>query len=139
MKRAIFITSILILSCVAMGATNLSGQDGKKILAGLQPGTLEIQNSSDLWSWGSAPTGHIINNSSLVEGAWILPVDLSSMESPSMAVPQNLAPGETNNVKSISPTYQQTDSKGVGSNVKGGFDSTGLKQPGEAGATNTQY
>jgi hypothetical protein len=44
------------------------------------------------------------------------------MESPSMAVPQILTPGEMNNVKSVSPTYYQTGSKGFGSNVKGGFD-----------------
>jgi hypothetical protein len=68
MKIIAMIVSFLVLLWGASGAMNLSGHAGKEVLADLQT-SLTIQNSTDLWNWGSAPAGHIINDRQLIEGA----------------------------------------------------------------------
>jgi hypothetical protein len=139
MKVIAIIVSFFVLLWGASGAMNLSGHAGKEVLADLQTNLLTIQNSTDLWSWGSAPAGHIINDSQLIEGAWIEPTDISSMESPYMADYQFAASGKQNYAEFVSPAYYQLGSNGFGSNVKGVFDCTGWKQPGECATTAVQY
>ena len=74
--------SIFILIAFATASIDLSGQAGKIALEGIQ----NESNQSTLWNWGSAPAGHIVNDSQLIAGAWVLPIDRSSMETPSRAV-----------------------------------------------------
>ena len=76
--------SIFILVAFASASIDLSGQAGKIALEGIQ----NESNQSTLWNWGSAPAGHIVNDSQLIAGAWVLPIDRSSMETPSKAVLQ---------------------------------------------------
>ena len=56
----------------------LGGQAGKDALA-------DLGNGTGLWGWGAAPLGHIINDSELIAGALIKPMDRSSMETPLQA------------------------------------------------------
>ena len=140
MKIILIAVFVFVLLWDASGAMNLSGHAGKEVLADLQTSLPTIQNSTNLWSWGSAPAGHIINNSQLIEGAWIVPADLSSMESPSMVDYQStIALSKMNLAEFVSPVYYQLGDKGFGSNVNGIFDSIGWKQPGECATTAVQY
>jgi hypothetical protein len=139
MKIIAIIVSFFILLWGASGAMNLSGQAGKEALADLQSNLSTAQNSTDLWSWGTAPAGHIINDSQLIAGAWSDPADIASMESPSMTNYQVAATGKENYAEFIFPAYYQLGSNGFGSNVKGIFDYTGWRQPGECATTTVQY
>ena len=76
--------SIFILIAFASASVDLSGQAGRIALEGIQ----NESNQSTLWDWGSAPAGHIVNDSQLIAGAWVIPIDRSSMETPSGAVLQ---------------------------------------------------
>jgi hypothetical protein len=139
MKIIAIIVSFFILLWGASGAMNLSGHAGKEVLADLQSNLLTTQNSTDLWSWGTAPAGHIINDSQLIAGAWIEPADIASMESPSLTNYQVAASGNENYAEFISPAYYQLGSKGFGSDVKAIFDCIGWNQPGECATTAVQY
>ncbi len=71
---------ILILALVSLttATVELGGQAGKDALA-------DIGNETGLWGWGGSPLGHIINDSELIAGALITPMDRSSMETPLQA------------------------------------------------------
>jgi len=128
MKIMALVISIFIPAAFAAAAEDLRGQAGKAVLEGLA-------NQSGLWGWGSIPAGHILNNSSLIEGGWIAPADRSSMETPSMVIPQGGGLGEISNLEFPSltmPAFYQMDSKGFGSNVKKVFDCTCFTAPTEA-------
>ncbi|MEI8003023.1 MAG: hypothetical protein WCG94_01680 [Methanothrix sp.] len=71
---------ILILALVSLttATVELGGQAGKYTLA-------DIGNETGLWGWGGSPLGHIINDSELIAGFLITPMDRSSMETPLQA------------------------------------------------------
>jgi hypothetical protein len=138
MKIIAIVVSFFVLLLGASGAMNLSGHAGKEVLENLQTNSLANQNSTNLWSWGSAPIGHIVNDSQLIEGAWIVPADIPSMESPSITDYQLTGSGKRNYAEFASPAYYQPGSKGFDSNVKGVFGAAWM-QPGECATTAVQY
>jgi hypothetical protein len=80
MNTKLFTLGIFAIFLVSLtsATVELGGQAGKDVLIGLGSGT-------GLWNWGEAPLGHIINDSKLIAGAWIIPGDRSSMETPLQA------------------------------------------------------
>jgi len=57
---------------------DLSGQSGRDTLN-------SIESGSSLWNWGSAPLGHVVNDSQLISGVRKDPGDISTMETPLQA------------------------------------------------------
>ncbi|MDD4653527.1 MAG: hypothetical protein PHQ34_14995 [Methanothrix sp.] len=80
MNTKLFTLSILAIFLVSLtsATVELGGQAGKDVLTGLG-------NGGGLWNWGEAPLGHIIKDSKLIAGAWIMPDDRSSMQTPLQA------------------------------------------------------
>ena len=79
---------ILALSMVPLSSAvaDLSGQSGKDALE-------SIESGSGLWNWGSAPLGHVVDDSQLLSGVRKDPGDISTMETPLQA--QGLDSGGT--------------------------------------------
>ncbi len=75
---------ILVLSIVPLSSAvaDLSGQSGKDALN-------SIESGSGLWNWGSAPLGHVVDDSQLVSGVRKNPGDISIMETPLQAQGSN--------------------------------------------------
>ena len=71
---------ILALSMVPLSfaVVDLSGQSGQNALN-------SIESGSGLWNWGSAPLGHVVNDSQLISGVRKDPGDISTMETPLQA------------------------------------------------------
>ena len=71
---------ILILSMVPLSSAvaDLSGQSGEDVLS-------SIESGSGLWNWGSAPLGHVVDDSQLLSGVRKDPGDISTMETPIQA------------------------------------------------------
>lgn len=117
--------SIFILIAFAAASVDLSGQAGKIALEGIQ----NESNQSTLWNWGSAPAGHIVNDSQLIAGAWILPIDRSSMETPSGAVLQGGQPtGEAPFIPKVIELYDMNNPN----TASGVFDFTSFKAPSQS-------
>jgi len=68
---------ILVVSLVPLSSAvaDLSGQSGRDALNSIEPG-------SSLWNWGSAPLGHVVDDSQLISGVRKNPMDISIMETP---------------------------------------------------------
>ena len=68
---------ILVVSLVPLSSAvaDLSGQFGRDALNSIEPG-------SSLWNWGSAPLGHVVDDSKLISGVRKNPMDISIMETP---------------------------------------------------------
>ena len=71
---------ILALSIVPLSfaVVDLSGQSGQNALN-------SIESGSGLWNWGSAPLGHVVDDSQLISGVRKDPGDISTMETPLQA------------------------------------------------------
>ena len=71
---------ILALSMVPLSSAvvDLSGQSGQNALN-------SIESGSGLWNWGSAPLGHVVDDSQLISGVRKNPGDISTMETPLQA------------------------------------------------------
>ena len=71
---------ILALSMVPLSSAvaDLSGQSGQNALN-------SIESGSGLWNWGSAPLGHVVDDSQLISGVRKDPGDISTMETPLQA------------------------------------------------------
>ncbi len=71
---------ILALSIVPLSSAvvDLSGQSGQNALN-------SIESGSSLWDWGSAPLGHVVDDSQLISGVRKDPGDISTMETPLQA------------------------------------------------------
>jgi hypothetical protein len=71
---------ILALSMVPLSSAvvDLSGQSGRDALN-------SIESGSGLWNWGSAPLGHVVDDSQLLSGVCKDPGDISTMETPLQA------------------------------------------------------
>ena len=71
---------ILVLSLISLSSAvvELGGQSGKDVLNSLESG-------SSLWNWGSAPLGHVVDESQLLSGVRKDPGDISTMETPLQA------------------------------------------------------
>lgn len=71
---------ILALSMVPLSSAvvDLSGQSGRDALN-------SIESGSSLWNWGSAPLGHVVDDSQLISGVRKDPGDISTMETPLQA------------------------------------------------------
>ena len=59
---------ILVVSLVPLSSAvaDLSGQSGKDALN-------SIESGSSLWNWGSAPLGHVVDDSQLISGVRKIP------------------------------------------------------------------
>ncbi len=81
MNTKLFTLSIfaIFLVSLAFATVELGGQAGKDVLIG-------IGNGGGLWDWGEVPLGHIIKDNELIAGAWIIPDDRSSMQTPLQAI-----------------------------------------------------
>jgi hypothetical protein len=78
------------------------------------------------------PAGHIVNDSQLIAGAWIMPIDRSSMETPSGAVSQEgLVTGSTPWVAQyfIGFDFMNYIDKKPFKSTTGVFDFTNFKTP----------
>ena len=127
--------SIFILTAFAAASVDLSGQAGKDALEGIQ----NESNLSTLWNWGSAPAGHIVNDSQLIAGAWVLPIDRSSMETPSgIGLQEGLATGSYGQAMRATPwiaqyfsgfDYMDYIDKKPFKSATGVFDITNFKAP----------
>jgi len=71
---------ILAISMVHLSSAvvDLSGQSGRDALS-------SIESGSSLWNWGSAPLGHVVDDSQLISGVHKNPMDISIMETPLQA------------------------------------------------------
>jgi len=71
---------ILALSIVPLSsaAVDLSGLSGRDALS-------SIESGSGLWNWGSAPLGHVVEDSQLLSEVRKNPGDISIMETPLQA------------------------------------------------------
>lgn len=85
--------AILLLANSASVAMNLSGSNGRTIMADLQNSsnkTVIPNNSSDFWSWGTVPEGHAVKNGSLLEKPRNIVLnsgeDSGTMETPAQAM-----------------------------------------------------
>jgi len=110
---------------LASATVELGGQSGKDVL-------ISIGNGTGLWDWGEAPLGHIINDSKLIAGSWIVPEDRSSMQTPLQASGMGQE-GSANApyVNNIAFEFSTWDNKPFKS-AEGVFDSTGYKPPNES-------
>ncbi|GEM_PF-1722202 len=75
---------IFVLSLVPLSSAvaDLSGQSGADVLS-------SIESGSGLWNWGSAPLGHVVDDSQLLSGVRKNPGDISIMETPLQAQGSN--------------------------------------------------
>ncbi|MDD4776254.1 MAG: hypothetical protein PHG75_07065 [Syntrophomonas sp.] len=73
----LFALCILVLSLISLSSAvvELGGQSGKDVLN-------SIESGSSLWNWGSAPLGHVVDDSQLISGVRKNPMDMSIMETP---------------------------------------------------------
>ena len=113
---------ILALSMVPLSSAvvDLSGQSGQNALN-------SIESGSGLWNWGSAPLGHVVDDSQLISGVRKNPGDISTMETPLQA--QGLDSGGE-----IAPImsgyyYMQLVDKTAFKSATGVFDCTCFKAP----------
>jgi hypothetical protein len=112
----------VVLVSMASATVELGGQSGKDVLIG-------IGNGTGLWDWGEAPLGHIINDSKLIAGSWIVPEDRSSMQTPLQA--SGMGQGGFANapyVNNIAFELSTLDNKPYKS-AEGVFDSTCFRPP----------
>ena len=63
---------------LSSAVADLSGQSGRDALS-------SIESGSSLWTWGSAPLGHVVDDSQLISGVRKDPGDISTMETPLQA------------------------------------------------------
>jgi len=63
---------------LSSAVADLTGQSGRDALN-------SIESGSGLWNWGSAPLGHVVDDSQLLSGVRKDPGDISTMETPLQA------------------------------------------------------
>ena len=113
---------ILALSMVPLSSAvvDLSGQSGKDALN-------SIESGSGLWNWGSAPLGHVVDDSQLISGVRKDPGDISTMETPLQA--QGLDSGGEIAPIMSGYDYMQLVDKTAFKSATGVFDCTCFKAP----------
>lgn len=113
---------ILALSMVPLSSAvvDLSGQSGRDALNSFESG-------SSLWNWGSAPLGHVVNDSQLISGVRKDPGDISTMETPLQA--QGLDSGGEIAPIMSGYDYMQLVDKTAFKSATGVFDCTCFKAP----------
>ena len=115
----------MVLVSLASATVELSGQSGKDVLIG-------IGNGTGLWDWGEAPLGHIINDSKLIAGSWIVPEDRSSMQTPLQASGMGqVSSANKPYVNDIAFEFSTLDNNPYKS-AEGVFDSTAFKPPNQS-------
>ena len=114
---------ILVLSLISLSSAvvELGGQSGKDVLN-------SIESGSSLWNWGSAPLGHVVDDSQLVSGVRKNPGDISAMETPLQAQGLNsiglIAPIVISGFDEMQPIDKKAYKSGTGV-----FDGTPFKVP----------
>ena len=113
---------ILALSMVPLSfaVVDLSGQSGQNALN-------SIESGSSLWNWGSAPLGHVVDDSQLLSGVRKDPGDISTMETPLQA--QGLDSGGEIAPIMSGYDYAQLVDKMAFKSATGVFDCTCFKAP----------
>jgi len=113
---------ILALSIVPLSSAvvDLSGQSGQNALN-------SIESGSSLWDWGSAPLGHVVDDSQLISGVRKNPGDISTMETPLQA--QGLDSGGEIAPIMSGYDYMQLVDKTAFKSATGVFDCTCFKAP----------
>lgn len=113
---------ILALSMVPLSSAvvDLSGQSGQNALN-------SIESGSGLWNWGSAPLGHVVDDSQLISGVRKDPGDISTMETPLQA--QGLDSGGEIAPIMSGYDYMQLVDKTAFKSATGVFDCTCFKAP----------
>lgn len=113
---------ILALSIVPLSSAvvDLSGQSGQNALN-------SIESGSSLWNWGSAPLGHVVDDSQLISGVRKNPGDISTMETPLQA--QGLDSGGEIAPIMSGYDYMQLVDKTAFKSATGVFDCTCFKAP----------
>ncbi len=113
---------ILALSMVPLSSAvvDLSGQSGQNALN-------SIESGSGLWNWGSAPLGHVVDDSQLISGVRKNPGDISTMETPLQA--QGLDSGGEIAPIMSGYDYMQLVDKTAFKSATGVFDCTCFKAP----------
>ena len=113
---------ILALSIVPLSSAvvDLSGQSGQNALN-------SIESGSGLWNWGSAPLGHVVDDSQLISGVRKNPGDISTMETPLQA--QGLDSGGEIAPIMSGYDYMQLVDKTAFKSATGVFDCTCFKAP----------
>jgi hypothetical protein len=87
-----------------------------------------IGNGTGLWDWGEAPLGHIINDSKLIAGSWIVPEDRSSMQTPLQA--SGMGQGGSANTPYVNDiAFDHKEIPITFKTPSGVFDVTGFKVP----------
>ncbi len=93
MRPLVILLAMFILATSTSAALNLSGSNGKTILADLQNTSNKTpipNNSSGFWSWGTVPEGHAVQNGSIVDKPLNIVLntgeDSGAMETPAQAM-----------------------------------------------------
>lgn len=125
------VISIVIISLLTAGivaAIDLRGSSGLAVLESLTNKSNQTQNAdqSDLWNWGSAPIGHILQNGSMIKKSNATNAsDQSVMETPSQAMA--IENGAISNTPYVSDQWSYYDTKVFGKITDYTFDGTSFK------------
>lgn len=126
--RLMLVVIILLLAAGAVAAIDLRGSSGLAILESLTNASNQTQNAdqSDLWNWGSAPMGSVLQNGSLIKGSNATNAgNYGVMETPTQAMAmQN---GAISNATHASEQWSYYDKKIYGKVTDYTFDGTSFK------------